>query len=73
MYMEVSSCCGAPLVSRIQPDPTNFSDDDYELVVKVWVCSNCNAVMEIEKKGGRRHDTAQNGDPTGGITESDHT
>ena len=73
MYMEVSDCCGAPLICKIQSDPTNFSDDDYELVVRVWVCSRCGAVMETRRERGGMHDTAESRDTTSGTPEGHHT
>lgn len=72
--MEVSSCCGAPLISRFELDPTNFADDDYELVVKVRVCSKCNAVMNLrEEEVLRQHDAAEHGFATGRTTEGDNS
>lgn len=53
---EVSSCCGAPLVSRVLSDPTNFSDDDYDLKVRVWVCSQCHAVVSRKVVEGGQSD-----------------
>jgi hypothetical protein len=51
---EVSSCCGAPLIRRMQSDPSNFSDDHYDLQVPVWVCSKCHAVIDKKiVKGGQ--------------------
>lgn len=42
----VSSCCGAPLMERMQSDPTNYTDDDYDLQVRVWVCSKCGSWID---------------------------
>ena len=44
--MGISSCCGAPLVVEFHSDTTNFSDDDYDLKIPVWVCSMCGAIMD---------------------------
>lgn len=43
--MEMSSCCGAPIVIEYQSDTTNFSDDEYDLKVPVQVCSLCGVVI----------------------------
>ena len=50
--MEVSSCCGAPLNVEFQSDVPNFTDDDYDLKVPVFVCSICGAVIQgVDTKG----------------------
>lgn len=46
--MEVSSCCGAPIIVEYQTD-VHYSDDDYELKVPVWVCSTCGAVVKDKR------------------------
>ncbi len=51
--MEVSSCCGAPLMVEIQSDLPNFTDDDYDLKVPIIVCSICGAVIEKLDDWGR--------------------
>lgn len=39
--VRLSTCCGAPLVTRFRSDTPNFTDDDYDLKVPVRVCSQC--------------------------------
>ncbi len=51
--MGISSCCGAPLVVEFHSDTTNFSDDDYDLKVPMWVCSMCGAI--VDRESSARH------------------
>lgn len=43
--MEISSCCGAPVIVEYQSDVPHCSDDEYDLKVPVWLCSLCGAVI----------------------------
>lgn len=46
--MELSSCCEAPVIKEYHADLLNFTDDDYDLKIPVWVCSRCGAVLNGE-------------------------
>jgi hypothetical protein len=43
--MEVSSCCGAPIVVERWSDLPHVTDDEYDLKVPVWVCSLCGQLV----------------------------
>lgn len=60
--MELSRCCGAPVVVEIRPDLPNCTDDDYELLVPFQICSKCKAVIiEDRYKGGKVTDAGPKG------------
>lgn len=56
--MVVSSCCGAPIRKEFRSDLPNWTDDDYDLQIPVWVCSQCGAIVR------------DNGLPKGGLTDA---
>lgn len=45
MYMEISSCCGAPVIMEHQSDLSNFTGDEYGLKVPARVCSKRGAAV----------------------------
>jgi len=48
--MDISGCCGAPIVTEYQSDLPNFTDDAYDFKVPVKVCSKCGAVVAKDAK-----------------------
>lgn len=43
--MDLSSCCGAPVVVEFVSDSPNFTDDNYDLKIPIRVCSLCGKVL----------------------------
>lgn len=43
--MEISSCCGAPVIMEHQSDLSNFTDGEYDLKVPARVCSKRGAAV----------------------------
>jgi len=61
--MELSRCCGAPIVVVVRSDLPNFTDDDYNLKVPFRVCTKCGAVLlENQYQGGNTTHAAAKGD-----------
>ncbi|MCF8566795.1 hypothetical protein LLE49_18910 [Alicyclobacillus tolerans] len=61
--MELSRCCGAPIVVEVRSDLPNFTDDDYDLKVPFRVCSKCGAVLiESKVEGGEGKNATAKGD-----------
>lgn len=52
--MEISGCCGAPVILEFQSDTPHCADDEYDLKVPVWVCSICGAVIKDIRKPDKK-------------------
>jgi hypothetical protein len=60
--MELSRCCNKPIVVELRSDPSNFSDDDYDLKIPFRVCSECGAILiQNRYQGGEIKHAASSG------------